>query len=106
MSGKVMNVRIKYDGHGPDLDAVLKASLTLLGFEFWASGRDVVSGERDLAFRRGDREPVCPYCNEVMVKGKIEMEDGHYESVWLCGCVGKDEDTYVEGSDADSHLDG
>lgn len=36
---------------------------------------------------------VCPYCNEVMVRGRIEMADGEWLEVWLCGCVGKDEVT-------------
>jgi hypothetical protein len=39
-----------------------------------------------------------------MVRGRIEMEDGHWEGVWLCGCVVKDENT-VEASNADSNLD-
>lgn len=51
-----------------------------------------------------DERPICPYCKEVMVRGRIEMESGEWLHVWLCGCVGEDENTEVP--DADSHLDG
>ena len=39
---------------------------------------------------------ICPYCDEVMVKGRIEMADGTWQECWLCGCVGEDEETVVE----------
>ena len=43
-----------------------------------------------------EQRPVCPYCEEVMVKGRIEMADGTWQECWLCGCVGEDEETVVE----------
>ena len=45
-----------------------------------------------------EERPICPYCGEVMVKGRIEMEDGEWLVVWLCGCVAEDEETVEEGS--------
>jgi hypothetical protein len=39
-----------------------------------------------------EERPVCPYCDEVMVKGRIKMEDGTWCGCWLCGCVGEDEE--------------
>ncbi len=44
-----------------------------------------------------EKRPVCPYCDEVMVKGRIKMEDGTWQVVWLCGCVEEDEETVVGG---------
>lgn len=38
---------------------------------------------------------VCPYCDEVMVEGRIKMADGTWQDVLLCGCVGEDEETVV-----------
>ena len=39
-----------------------------------------------------EERPVCPYCGEVMVRGRIEMADGAWQVCWLCGCVEEDED--------------
>jgi hypothetical protein len=30
--------------------------------------------------------PICPDCDEVMVKAKTEDEEGSWSYVWLCGC--------------------
>lgn len=105
MSGRVTTVRIKYDGCDKDLDNVLEASLVLLGFKLTDLGFDVEAEERDLVFRRGlEKQPVCPYCNEVMVKGRIEMADGTWQEVWLCACVDEAENTEVPN--ANSNLGG
>ena len=42
-----------------------------------------------------EERPVCPYCDEVMVKGRIKMESGEWQEVWLCGCVEESEETVV-----------
>lgn len=31
-------------------------------------------------------QPVCPDCKEVLVKSKIENEEGDWLIAWLCGC--------------------
>jgi hypothetical protein len=101
MTEKVTVVRIRYDGRDLDLDSVLEASLTLLGFELTDRGFDMEAEERDLVFRRPtaeEKQPICPYCGEVMVKGRIKMEDGTWCGCWLCGCVDEDEETVGEGS--------
>lgn len=31
-------------------------------------------------------ELACPDCGEELVKGQLELEDGDWLVVWLCGC--------------------
>lgn len=34
----------------------------------------------------GDGRPVCPDCEEVMVKAYEQDEEGRWGVRWLCGC--------------------
>ena len=36
--------------------------------------------------KRADRRPYCPDCGEVMVKTRVEIDDGQWIHGWLCGC--------------------
>jgi hypothetical protein len=38
---------------------------------------------------------VCPYCNEGMVKARLQNEEGDWFIAWLCGCSLTEED-YAE----------
>ena len=44
------DLRIRYDGFEPDLDTALIKVLKSVGWEWWASGFNHLSEERDLAF--------------------------------------------------------
>jgi hypothetical protein len=52
---------------------------------------------KDMKYESGSFSPVkiintkepmmeCPDCGEELVKGQLELEDGDWLVVWLCGC--------------------
>ena len=47
-----MNLKVVYDSEGinTELDKALEAALLPFGLKRWASGTDLTTGERDLAF--------------------------------------------------------
>lgn len=47
---EVEQISVVYDGFMPGLDQQIRRALEAEGFEWYASGRDVESGQRDLAF--------------------------------------------------------
>ena len=58
-------------------------------------GDDGTRGPQELAdrlvelFERKENqmsELACPDCGEELVKGQLELEDGDWLVVWLCGC--------------------
>lgn len=47
------------------------------------------AAERELLFSEIPNPPVCPVCEERMVRAHVEMaEPGTWGLFWLCGCFG------------------